>query len=1077
MQNEWRLVGLFAVGLAILGCSPGDVAPMDGIGERDPDISSVVPERTAAFCRDGKDNDGDGFVDCLDQDCGIFSFCRDSGVPDRPLPDAPAHDTSVADLQLPGVPDLFLPPDMPQIPDNQSAPDVAAPDAPVPDLISPDSVPPDTFTGDTGVPCKGHHDCPQKWFCYLSKCIKDPQMDVFHCGKPGCPPGHWCVDFMGKKKECKEDKTYKCIDTCDCGPAHCCKNGVCVKDLSDPWKPGGTAVGPACKNGMDPTYCCTQPECHAGKFASDVAARPFRCHSPSTGKALAACGGKPCFGTACNCKAGESCVDTSHGMPPGRTCLLLTGGSCVSNALAQSLYGFKSSDLLPCCGKGCLTGSMCEVGWQRSGGRYGYQRVVATCGSCNNGYCDKGEFPGTCPQDCKCGDGRCAPSEVGTACADCKTCGDGKCQAWESPATCAKDCSACGDSWCSGNETTVTCLQDCGSAGCPDAPTYPGTYRVCGDKHCSGSGCSDPETCLTCPQDCGPCEKGWKELSRTTGWMSNRLKAVWGASASAVYAVGSQGVVRYDGQRWGPMPSGAAGLEDVWGTSATDVWAVGKETIVHYDGKAWTRSHAIPGVTLYGVWSASPTEAFAVGQSGTILRYDGVKWSPIPQPAIRLFFDVWGSSPTDVFVVGVAKKGLPQQGLALHYNGATWSAMKLPTSKALNGLWGNSPTNVVAVGENGAVLRYDGTTWSLQATGHGTSFKAVWGASATDLFVVGHNTMLRHDGAKWTAMKPSGAQWGLWGSSATDVHLVGVYMDQGTGIHHFDGTKLEAVVVEDDDKHLAVWAASSTDVFVVGWCRYWMKIKHWNGTAWSTILGGGGDYLPAVWGSSPSDIYVGEFGVLWHYDGTQMSGVKTGFKNVAGGAIWGTSATDVVVGGVFGKIIRKVGSKWKLLKTGTKAYHSGIWGSSTSNVYLADSDGAVRKLVGTTVTVATPGIGKALTSVWGASATHVWAVGAAGTVLHHDGTSWNTQPSGSTGYLKGVSGTSATDVYVVGGTSPILRYDGKSWTRVRLELRQATSTGYSCPALNGVYGLPSGDVYMVGDHETVLQRCANGKCP
>lgn len=46
-----------------------------------------VPENTAAACRDGVDNDGDGHVDCQDQDCGEFVGCNaEAGVYPPRLP-------------------------------------------------------------------------------------------------------------------------------------------------------------------------------------------------------------------------------------------------------------------------------------------------------------------------------------------------------------------------------------------------------------------------------------------------------------------------------------------------------------------------------------------------------------------------------------------------------------------------------------------------------------------------------------------------------------------------------------------------------------------------------------------------------------------------------------------------------------------------------------------------------------------------------------------------------------------------------------------------------------------------------
>jgi hypothetical protein len=35
-------------------------------------------ENTAPACQDAQDNDGDGFVDCADQDCSLFTFCASS---------------------------------------------------------------------------------------------------------------------------------------------------------------------------------------------------------------------------------------------------------------------------------------------------------------------------------------------------------------------------------------------------------------------------------------------------------------------------------------------------------------------------------------------------------------------------------------------------------------------------------------------------------------------------------------------------------------------------------------------------------------------------------------------------------------------------------------------------------------------------------------------------------------------------------------------------------------------------------------------------------------------------------------
>ena len=40
----------------------------------------------------------------------------------------------------------------------------------------------------------------------------------------------------------------------------------------------------------------------------------------------------------------------------------------------------------------------------------------------------------------------------------------------------------------------------------------------------------------------------------------------------------------------------------------------------------WAIQTSGTGLTLYGVWGASPTDVFAVGENGTILHYDGSSW-------------------------------------------------------------------------------------------------------------------------------------------------------------------------------------------------------------------------------------------------------------------------------------------------------------------------------------------------------------------------------------------------------------------------------------------------------------------
>jgi len=75
----------------------------------------------------------------------------------------------------------------------------------------------------------------------------------------------------------------------------------------------------------------------------------------------------------------------------------------------------------------------------------------------------------------------------------------------------------------------------------------------------------------------------------------------------------------------------------IWGASSTDVFAVGTSgTIQHYDGAGWGSMSSGTTNDLYGVWGTSTSDVFAVGDSGTILTTTGLRgrrWRAAPKHA------------------------------------------------------------------------------------------------------------------------------------------------------------------------------------------------------------------------------------------------------------------------------------------------------------------------------------------------------------------------------------------------------------------------------------------------------------
>lgn len=305
--------------------------------------------------------------------------------------------------------------------------------------------------------------------------------------------------------------------------------------------------------------------------------------------------------------------------------------------------------------------------------------------------------------------------------------------------------------------------------------------------------------------------------------MASRTRAdlpdVWGADANNVFVVGqideSDGgtasvVLRYDGTVWTQqLRQQNLVLRAIWGSSATDVYAVGfppfatGAVLIHYDGNQWAPIRNflsnVEEFAFESIWGSSATDIFAVGSAfdglfgqALLVHYDGTEWRRMlpPESTSPSLNDVWGSGPTDVYAIGRDEVPSPAEGVILRYDGAAWSPVVQEGGLLLNGIWGSSATDVFAVGfdvseefeVSSAVLHFDGLAWSrLQVPSVGVLFE-VWGSAPDDVYVVGEEGRLLHyDGAIWTQTRPSRQSLlGVWGSSAADVFLVG---NRGTILH------------------------------------------------------------------------------------------------------------------------------------------------------------------------------------------------------------------------------------------------------------------------------------------------------
>ncbi|AKV04285.1 hypothetical protein AKJ09_10948 [Labilithrix luteola] len=298
----------------------------------------------------------------------------------------------------------------------------------------------------------------------------------------------------------------------------------------------------------------------------------------------------------------------------------------------------------------------------------------------------------------------------------------------------------------------------------------------------------------------------------------------------------------------------------------------------------------------------------------------------------------------------------------------------------------------------------------------------------------------------------------------------------------------------------AVWGSSANDVWVVGSGG---TALHWDGATWATTSVGSLYSLYAVWGSGPNDVWaVSTPGALYHttgfVDGTAQwsrvtdiadGGVDTLSLGKVARAVWGTSASDVWIGG--DAFSRKGSSTlWGGFRTSapdggasdagiawtsiSNNHITSIWGSGPEDIWIVGPGSRGVQYGGSSAahtdgTLADGGVpvwtafdtqsAYVLHAVWGSGAGDVWAVGERGSIRHFTGgaTRWSIAPSPTTSTLRSVWGSSPSDVWIVGDEGTLLHYDGTTWAPATAAFEPEKTTN-----LYGVWGAGPNDVWAVG---------------
>jgi hypothetical protein len=354
----------------------------------------------------------------------------------------------------------------------------------------------------------------------------------------------------------------------------------------------------------------------------------------------------------------------------------------------------------------------------------------------------------------------------------------------------------------------------------------------CGQRRAgrAGDACGPARGCepgMTCQSGlCIPtCDLGSRWVRLPSGTQAN-LRAVWGSSAQAVWAVGEAGTADfYDGQTWRLVPvpmfqDRVLDLVAVHGSSANNVYAL-----------------AAPPPVIDG--------AVAPNIASPLLRFDGKQWDfagGLPNIGEPTGVFVTADNPQADVYVSIRS---PNGTLLVRFNAGVPSLMANATSRtgATCSYLGKPNTGVWALqdqpgGPVGGIFVADCQTWQwdgkqgfIPLRGPETRLtNNIWGARPADGSAVpmifglesaengGSPDVSMWNGFTWSTLTTALDGWtgGVSGTAYNRVFVTGNEANRSFGLY-YDGNSVTPEPMPDGVAGLlGIWAASSGEVFAVG---------------------------------------------------------------------------------------------------------------------------------------------------------------------------------------------------------------------------------------------------------------------
>jgi hypothetical protein len=560
----------------------------------------------------------------------------------------------------------------------------------------------------------------------------------------------------------------------------------------------------------------------------------------------------------------------------------------------------------------------------------------------------------------------------------------------------------------------------------------------------------------------GLCAEGWCWSTHLPAGAA--IWEMWGKGEGNVWATTRDGGVlrRVDGE-WRRLRLSGRNSGGLWGSGPDDVYFSLDGAAYHFESE---RIERLDDPLFEGgvgrFTGTAPDDIWALTRDH-IIHFDGEAWTrPSGLPVGANFREIHAGPDGRLWMVGISS-GF--EGVYL-WDGVTFSNVVTERSHsafvaAADDVWVRSTST----------LRGNDVDGFMTVAGAPSSGLKVFGTGSTDVYSVDNGTLQHFDGEDWTTVTfssvPGAYQYtgaatapgeaftgGLWGRIAR------IAPDEVTA-------DLPVIPMEERQDFTGVWS-DGTRVFAVG-----PGLFELDATGDTDVLrqlpGAGTNFFPkAIWGSSATDIWLGGTGDrVYHFDGEVVEEVDYGIDTVSEWSdIHGSGPDDVWFVGTRGVALHFDGDTWTSEPTASVSDIDDVWVAPDGNAWAVGRNGIVmryRPESGWEDVLEVTFSSVQWTAVSGTSSSDVWLGEYTSRTYHFDGAEWEAVEGAdfSSGSIQKLFALAPDDVWGAGDFGTIVHYDGSSWKRPSAKLDVSWQS---------LWMSASGEGWVVGEYGAIAHR-------